>query len=190
MSVNDEVRKAIEARDIKIIRDRLWARIIIDPTLSEEFKETLDFCLKNGISEDELYEKHDGRDVNLKISEENRSELAGALRTNFSKERLEAVRKMGCMLYSQHNENPSLQRNDKVKNSGTTRQHSRPKTEKISSSQTDCQRKISRSNQYSIPKDRGENFSQEDGGTRKIFWRIAIAGGAIIAGAILFKKFF
>lgn len=39
MSVSETLRQAVSAKDIEKIRDRLWGQIIIDPALSEDFKE-------------------------------------------------------------------------------------------------------------------------------------------------------
>lgn len=164
MSVSETLRQAVSAKDIEKIRDRLWGQIIIDPALSEDFKEAWDFCLRHGIREDELYQDHDGRDVNLEPTEDNFSLLAGALRTNFSKERLEAVRKMGGQLHRKQGSSTPSQASDKAKASSNGTKH------------------------YSVRKE-GDSSSQEDGGTGKIVIGIVLVAAAIVAGAILLKKF-
>ncbi|MBR2362143.1 MAG: hypothetical protein IKA80_05810 [Spirochaetaceae bacterium] len=166
MSVSETLKEAVSEKNIEKVRDRLWGQIIIDPTLSEDFKEAWDFCLRHGIREDELYQDHDGRDVNLEPTEDNFSLLAGALRTNFSKKRLEAVRKMGGQLHPKQGSSIPSQASDKAKssNNGVT-YRSVPKQEK------------------------GDSSSQEDGGTGKIVIGIVLVAAAIVAGAILLKKF-
>lgn len=99
MAINDSLVQAVEAKDMTKVRDRLWAWIAVDPSLSEEFKEAWDYCIRNGIAEESIYERHDGRPVDLEVSKDNFSRLTGELSSNFSRERLDAVRKMGKKLY-------------------------------------------------------------------------------------------
>lgn len=168
MSVNETLRQVVEeakeTSDYSKIRDRLWARIATDLSLSGDFKEALDFCIKSGIREADLYEGHDGRDVDLESSEENLSSLIGALRTNFSKERLEAVRKMGGKLHPKQGSSTPSQAPDKAKSSSNS---------------------IKR---YSVQKEGGSS-SQEDGRSgRLVLGIVVVVVVAIIAGAILLKK--
>lgn len=165
MSVNETLRQAVEAAketsDYSKIRDRLWARIATDLSLSGDFKEAWDFCIKSGIREADLYEGHDGRDVGLEPSEENLSSLIGALRINFSKERLDAVRRMGRVLHPRQE-------------AGST---------SVSADQTNSSRTIYRK----VPKDGGQESSKGDGGSGKLGWLLA-ATILIVAAAILLKK--
>ena len=104
MSVSDKLKTDVAARNIAEIRDDLWARITIDPNFTEGFPENWKYCLDNGIAESEIYQKHDGRDIDLEPTGENFNLLAGQLSTNFSKERLDKMKEIGRKLYPPVNE--------------------------------------------------------------------------------------
>ena len=165
MSVDETLRQAVEeakeTSDYSKIRDRLWARIATDLTLEGDFKEALDFCTRSGIREEDLYEGHDGRSVALESSEENFSSLIGALRTNFSKERLDAVGRMGRALHP---------RQDAGSVPGAAEQTNSSKT---------THRKVLKAG--------GQESSKEDGGSGRLGWLLA-AAILIVATAILLKK--
>ena len=97
--VSDNLKKSVSEKNIVAIRDGLWSRIALDPNFTDGFPESWDYCLKNGISESELYENHDNRPMSDEVSLENFSKLCGQLRTNFSKERLEKIKEIGRKLY-------------------------------------------------------------------------------------------
>lgn len=99
MSVSEKLKTAVKAKDISAIRDCLWSRIVLDPNFTKGFPESWKFCLDNGIAEAELYEPHDGRPLPEDVSDDNFSALSGQLRTNFSRERLDAVKRIGRALY-------------------------------------------------------------------------------------------
>ena len=63
------------------------------------FKVSLDYVLSNGISENELYENDDGEIFDLEPTDDNFNKLGGALRTNFSKKKLNDLKKIGTVLY-------------------------------------------------------------------------------------------
>ena len=102
MNFDQEFISYVTERNIKEIRDWLWTRIAAGGILSKKFEEELEYCKSKGI----LYESHDGRNVNLQATKENYNELAGQLRTNFSKERLDALRKMENILHPQKTTTP------------------------------------------------------------------------------------
>ena len=100
MSVSENLKSAVAARNIPDIRGGLWSCIAVDMNMTGRFQESLDYVLAHGISEEELY---DTDDVSKTFSEEatieNFSKLGGLLRINFSKKKLDALRKMGRILY-------------------------------------------------------------------------------------------
>lgn len=102
MNFDQEFISYVTERNIKEIRDWLWVRIATEKNLSKKFEEELEYCKSKGI----LYESHDGRNVNLQATKENYNELTGQLRTNFSKERLDALRKMEKILHPQKTTTP------------------------------------------------------------------------------------
>ena len=107
MSVSDTLRAAVAEKNLADIRGSLWSCLAVDMNMTGKFKESLDYVLSKGISEDELFEAD--KDVgaySTEPSEENFSELGGLLRINFSKEKIEALRKVGCALYPPVEEKP------------------------------------------------------------------------------------
>ena len=99
MSVSDKLKTDVAARNLVAIRDDLWSRITLDPNFTGGFPESWKYCLDNGIAEAELYQEHDGRDIDLEPTGENFNLLAGHLSTNFSKERLDKMKEIGRKLY-------------------------------------------------------------------------------------------
>lgn len=99
MSVSDNLINAVSEKDIQSIRDCLAASIVFDPNLTRGFSESLKYCLENGITEDELYERHDGRSLDRPATKEAFSDLCAELGTNFSRERVDAIRNVGRKLH-------------------------------------------------------------------------------------------
>lgn len=99
MSVSEKIKQSVASKDIRAVRDGLWSCIVLDPNLTKSFADCWAYCKDNGISEDELYEKHDNRPMSDEISDENFSQLCGQLSTNFSKERLDKIKEIGRKLY-------------------------------------------------------------------------------------------
>ena len=99
MSVSENLKVAIQSRNIDDIRGGLWSCIAVDMNMTGRFKESLDYILANGISEEELFEDDDGQPFETEATKDNFSELGGLLRVNFSKKKLDALRVMGCVLY-------------------------------------------------------------------------------------------
>ena len=104
MSVSDKLKTDVAARNLVAIRDDLWSRITLDPNFTGGFPESWQYCLDNGITEAELYQEHDGRDIDLEPTGENFDLLGGQLRVNFSKERLDKMKEIGEELYPSVNE--------------------------------------------------------------------------------------
>lgn len=99
MSVSDNLINAVSEKDIQSIRDCLAASIVFDPNMTRGFSESLRYCLENGIAEDELYESHDGRSLNRPVTNDVFSDLCAELGTNFSRERIDAIRNVGRKLH-------------------------------------------------------------------------------------------
>lgn len=131
MSVSEKLKSAVTTKDIVAIRDCLWSRIVLDSNFTKGFPESWKYCLDNGISESELYQEHDGREINLEPTGENFDLLCGQLRTNFSKERLDKIKEIGRKLYPVSEEKPVNQ------NPATQNSNHRTKTSPNSSSTQD-----------------------------------------------------
>lgn len=109
MSVSDKFKTDVAARNPVAIRDGLWSCITLDPNFTDGFPESWQYCLDNGITEGELYQKHDERDIDLEPTVENFNLLAGQLSTNFSKERLDKMKEIGRKLYPVNEEKAKSQ---------------------------------------------------------------------------------
>ena len=99
ISISEEIKNYVAAKNVEGIRADLWVYIGIDPNFTKDFIENLNYCLKNGISENELYENHDGRSMSDEVAIDNFAKLCDQLRINFSKERLEKIKEIGRKLY-------------------------------------------------------------------------------------------
>lgn len=99
MSVSANLIKAVSERDMQTIRDCLAACIVFDPNMTRSFPDSLQYCHEHGIAEAELYEKHDGRNLECAETTEAFSTLCAELGTNFSRERIEAIRRLGRKLH-------------------------------------------------------------------------------------------
>ena len=97
--VSEEIKNYVAAKNVEGIRADLWIYIGIDPNFTKDFIENLNYCLKNGISENELYENNDGRSMSDEVTNDNFAKLCDQLRINFSKERLEKIKEIGRKLY-------------------------------------------------------------------------------------------
>lgn len=109
MSVSDKLKTDVAAKNLAAIRDDLWSRIALDPNFTGGFLESWQYCLDNDIAESEIYQEHDGRDIDLEPTGENFDLLAGHLSTNFSKERLDKMKEIGQKLYPVNEENSESQ---------------------------------------------------------------------------------
>lgn len=97
--VTDNIKKAVASKDLFSIRSYLTALVITDKTLSGNFKDCFEYCVENGILESEIYEPHNGIELSDEITKENYKTLWGGLNSNFSRERVEALKKIAIKLY-------------------------------------------------------------------------------------------
>lgn len=93
MSLNQNFINYVAEKNIAEIRDWLWARL---STSFEMFEKEIKYCKSQGV---DIYQPHDNRDVDLPATENSYNKLAGELKTNFSKERVNALIKIGRILY-------------------------------------------------------------------------------------------
>lgn len=93
MSLNQNFINYVAEKNIAEIRDWLWARL---STSFEMFEKEIKYCKSQGV---DIYQPHDNRDVDLPTTENSYNKLAGELKTNFSKERVNALIKIGRILY-------------------------------------------------------------------------------------------
>ena len=94
--VDSNFKKAVENKEIVNTRDFLRMRLSLDHNyVSGIFIECYNYCLSHGIPEEALYEKFDERALPSANTEENFNKLLGQLSTNFAKERVERLLKIG-----------------------------------------------------------------------------------------------
>ena len=90
--------KAVAEKDIFNIQSYLIAAIVADKTL-KRLEATIEYCVKNGIPESEIYDPHNGKEISDDVTEENYKKLRSGLNSNFSKERLDMLKKVAAKLY-------------------------------------------------------------------------------------------
>ena len=90
--------KAVAEKDIFNIKSYLIAAIVADKTL-KRLEATIEYVVKNGIPESEIYDPHNGKEISDDVTEENYKKLRSGLNSNFSKERLDMLRKVAAKLY-------------------------------------------------------------------------------------------
>lgn len=116
MSISEKLKKEVLVKDIVAIRDSLWSCIALDPTFTKGFQESWKYCLDNNITENDLYEPHDDREMSDEVSNKNFSKLCGELSSNFSKERLDKIKEIGRILYPVVEKKPEKQITTKQNN--------------------------------------------------------------------------
>jgi len=99
MSVSNNLREAIQTRNIANIRSCLWACLSVDMNMTGVFKESIHYVLSHGIDADELFEIDDEKPFESSPSMSNFSTLGGMLMVNFSRKKLDALKIMGTALY-------------------------------------------------------------------------------------------
>ena len=114
MSVSVNLRNAVAEHNIEDIRGGLWACIAVDPNMTGKFKESLDYVLSNGISENELFDNDDGEFFSVEPNQDNFSKLGVMIHSNFSKKKIEALSKIGCVLYPPRSSNTEETRRENV----------------------------------------------------------------------------
>ena len=90
--------KAVAEKDIFNIKSYIIAAIVADKTL-KRLEATIEYVVKNGIPESEIYDPHNGKEISDDVTEENYKKLRSGLNSNFSKERLDMLRKVAAKLY-------------------------------------------------------------------------------------------
>ena len=92
------MKKAVAEKNIFNIQSYLIAAIVADKTL-KRLEATIEYCVKNGNPESEIYDPHNGKEISDDVTEENYKKLRSGLNSNFSKERLDMLRKVAAKLY-------------------------------------------------------------------------------------------
>ena len=96
------IEEAVEAKDLNYIRGLLCSVLgSTDKDINSLFEEDYQYILNHGISEDELFQEDDGEEYSTEPSNENLDFLAGKFRVNFSKKKLESLKKMGRAIIEQ-----------------------------------------------------------------------------------------
>ncbi|MBE6424208.1 hypothetical protein [Succinivibrio dextrinosolvens] len=99
MVISQNMIEAVNKKDLDAIRDYLWARIVVDVSMTGSFIDNLTYVLSHGISESELYEDDDGQVLPQTATKDNFAKISGLLKVNFSKKKLDELKKMALVLY-------------------------------------------------------------------------------------------
>lgn len=99
--VSAALKEHVKNGDIIAIRGVLQSKILMDHDMEfGDFDKNLKFCLQNGISEDELFVKlDDSNPISDEVSQENFKAMYSYLGVNFSKERVECLKKITKALW-------------------------------------------------------------------------------------------
>ena len=100
--ISEEFIKAVTERNIDDIRSFLSSSISFDRTLTNQFQELWNYCLEQGIREEDIYQEPDSKHLDSEITPENFNKIRGSLLTQFSRERIEALKRLGSALYGNH----------------------------------------------------------------------------------------
>jgi hypothetical protein len=120
-NINETLDRAIKAGDIKAIREELKSWILYDPGFTKKvFDNNVDYCKEKGISEAELFVPFSGEPLNEDRAVWTKQYFASAqmeFDSNFSRERLAHLKKVGGKLYPPESPSPhsSNQEGDKKK---------------------------------------------------------------------------
>ena len=126
MALTKKKKKAVLDKDKIMVRIMLKDSMLIDPSLNE-FNEMILYAEKHI---EDLYDVHDGEVLNQNPNDWNEdylNEQKGNVVTNFSKERIELLRRIVIKLYASDNQT-KVKANEKYGNKNTEhkhRQHSR-----------------------------------------------------------------
>lgn len=124
MSVSVKLRGAVVDHDLATIRDVLSSSIMLDPKMTDGFIEAIKYVLEHGITESELYEPDDGAVYSSEPTRQNFNKIFGLLGLNFSKKKLDDMKRIALVLYPESakivpcEKNSSKTYNHKSSNSG------------------------------------------------------------------------
>lgn len=99
--ISAALKDFVRNNDLIAIRGVLQSKILMDHDMEfGDFDENLKFCLQNGISEDELFVRFDDSNpISDEVSQENFKAMYSYLGVNFSKERVECLKKITKALW-------------------------------------------------------------------------------------------
>lgn len=98
MAVSENLKIAVDTNNLDDVRGSLWSCILLDFNMTGKFKESFDYVLSHGISENELFVEDDGKEFETEPTKENFDNLNGLFSVNFSKKKYEALKKIGEFL--------------------------------------------------------------------------------------------
>ena len=98
MDISENLKRAVAEKNLADVRGALWSCLMMDANMTGLFKQSLEYVLSNGILEAELYEDDDGKSFGEEATAANFDELAGRIRVNFSKRKLDALKRIGRVL--------------------------------------------------------------------------------------------
>ena len=98
MDISENLKRAVAEKNLADVRGVLWSCLMMDANMTGLFKQSLEYVLSNGILEAELYEDDDGKSFGEEATAANFDELAGRIRVNFSKRKLDALKRIGRVL--------------------------------------------------------------------------------------------
>ena len=102
--LEEKYKEYVITHDIKEVRNQLYTCLLFDRLQTESFKEYYEFCLEQGISEEELFENDENSYDDIELTEESYNEIVGSLLTKFTKEKIQLLKKIGLKLKGEQEE--------------------------------------------------------------------------------------
>ena len=100
ITISKGLVESINNKVINNIRLSIGVALQFDKNLHRNYFGIIKYMESKGIRLEDLYEEHDGRDIDLPPTEDNAVELIGQCSTNFSKERFEKILEMYKIVYA------------------------------------------------------------------------------------------
>lgn len=168
MTISANLESAVKSKNFPEIRNCLWTCLAFDISMTGKFKENLQYVFRNGIQENELFEIDDSILFDENATEENFDKLAGLLRVNFSKRKLDALRKIGEELSSSVQSDFSENKEQDFREpKQTTKTYDDNSSNQTESRQTQSSRTQSRTYRYPNSKDIPKEDNSKDGHSPK-----------------------
>ena len=119
MALSETFRKALEQKDIRMVRIIIKDSLVVDPT----FTEMEEMLREAGRAQLDLYDPHNGEELERDREQWNKAYMdsqMSALLRNFSRERLNLLKEICAVLYAGRIQNIREKREDQARSSRET----------------------------------------------------------------------
>lgn len=119
MALSETFRKALEQKDIRMVRIIIKDSLVVDPTFTE-MEEMLREAARAQL---DLYDPHNGEELNRDREQWNKAYMDSQMTTllrNFSRERLDLLKEICAVLYADRIQNIREKRENRARDSRST----------------------------------------------------------------------